>query len=264
MIDDRPEFKGARAGHKPGATPGPRVVAVPVETALAVIAREVARHNREIGRKSQGARGRSYEQVFRDSLASRIIRKPTAAQLYLAGLIYTPASVDRFGRLTVDTWTYGSQETQAKLLPWHGKGQVLLGRDPDDFAAPAMVFGPKGNLLCRSVPAVQKGVYGGVDGKRDAARNRKLAREAVAAAEAANNYLADAEFAAMLGDLPGDAIDPPTAPPKVVGGRFGGTLRKARNTPDDAAEVFELPRGGSFITEEHRRNLERAARGGAT
>lgn len=58
--------------------------------------------------------------MFLDRLAERTVRKPTARQLYLAGLIYKPVAVDRFGRVQVHGWTYGGASTQEALLPWHG------------------------------------------------------------------------------------------------------------------------------------------------
>jgi putative transposase len=102
VLDDRPEFAGAHAGHAPGAAPGPDVVPVPLDLVQAVIAREIARHNAEPGRRGQGMAGRSYQAAFEAGLEGRTLRKPTARQLYLAGLIYKPASVDRCGRVTID------------------------------------------------------------------------------------------------------------------------------------------------------------------
>lgn len=54
VIDDRPEFKGAHTGHKPGASPDTSVSPVPIETAMAVIQREIRRHNTEAGRRARG------------------------------------------------------------------------------------------------------------------------------------------------------------------------------------------------------------------
>ncbi|RNI15631.1 transposase domain-containing protein [Paracoccus pantotrophus] len=177
VIDDRPEFKGAHAGHAPGAAPGRDVVPVPFSVMEAVVRREIDRHNREAGRKGQGAAGRSYEQVFQAGLAARIIRKPTKAQLYYASLIYTPASVDRWGRVQIDTWTYGGPETQQDMLAWHGKGQILIGRDPDNFDAPAVAFDDRGHMICKDIMPVKAGVYDSVNGARDAAKQRKSARK---------------------------------------------------------------------------------------
>jgi putative transposase len=120
VIDDRPEFNGCHAGHAPGPNPSADVVPVPVEIALAVIRREIDREDREPGRRSQGANGRSYDQVFNDGLAERISRRPTARQLYLSGLIYSPAAVDRFGQVRKTGWIYGSDTTQDTLLRFHG------------------------------------------------------------------------------------------------------------------------------------------------
>ncbi len=253
VIDDRPEFRGAHAGHVPGATPGKSVQPVALAVALAVIEREITRHNREEGRKGQGARGRSYEQMFRAGLTDRVLRKPTAQQLYYAGLIYTPASVDRWGRVQIATWTYGDPDTQAALLRWHGKGQILIGRDPDDFEAPAVAFADTGRLICKDIMPVKAGVYGSVEGAREAAKNRKAARDAVRQADKANTYLDDAAFAAALADLgAGEAEAAPAPPSKVVGARFGGLQ------PNRAAAPEKQPKAQSALTAEMLHNLEQA------
>lgn len=253
VIDDRPEFRGAHAGHAPGATPDKAVQPVALVVALAVIGREIARHNREEGRKGQGARGRSYEQMFRAGLSDRVLRKPTALQLYYAGLVYTPASVDRWGRVRVATWTYGDPETQDALLRWHGKGQILIGRDPDNFDAPAVAFDETGRLICKDILPVKAGVYGSVDGAREAAKNRKKARDAVRQAHEANAYLDDAAFAAALADLgTGDAVESPLPPAKVIGARFGGLQ------PNRAAAPAKHPKAASALTPEMIRNLDQA------
>lgn len=128
VVDDRPEFRGCHAGHAPSASPSADVVPIPVEDACKVIDREIVRFNREPGRRGQGANGRSYEQVFQDGLNARIKRKPTARQLYLAGLIYSPVSVDRFGQVRKNGWTYGDPVSQEVLWPFHKSGQkILLG-----------------------------------------------------------------------------------------------------------------------------------------
>jgi putative transposase len=199
VIDDRPEFKGAHAGHSPGASPDIKVVPVPFNEAQRVIRREIDRHNREAGRRGQGALGRSYKQMFRDELANRIRHQPTARQLYLSSLMYKPVSVDRSGQVKVNGWIYGSPATQVTLLDYHGKDQkILLGRDPDDFNAPAIAFDLDGNLICEGIEPVHLGAYGSVKGIWDAARNRKAARTAVAVAEAANDYLTDTIFRPLL------------------------------------------------------------------
>jgi putative transposase len=144
VLDDRPEYKGAHAGHEPGTSPNSCVVPVPFETASTVCTREVARHNAEAGRRGQGMKGRSYQAAFEAGLANRVKRTATARQLYHSGLISTPVKVNRWGQVDIDTWTYGAPDTQSVLRPYHAKGEaILLGRDPDDFAAPALAWNEK-------------------------------------------------------------------------------------------------------------------------
>lgn len=234
VIDDRPEFKGAHAGHAPGAAPGKSVRPVPLALMEKVIRREIDRHNHEEGRTGQGAAGRSYEQVFRAGMAERIVRKPTSKQIYYAGLIYTPASVDRWGQVHIGRWTYGDISTQQDMLAWHGKDkeQILVGRDPDNFDAPAVAFDHRGHLICKDIIPVRAGAYDSVDGAREAAKQRKSARAAVAQAEAANGYLADAAMQAALAALGSPAVDAPAEPAKVTRGKFGGLQPKRRSSLD--------------------------------
>lgn len=125
VIDERPEFKGAHAGNKPGAAPSPNIKPIHLDRARDILTREVYRHNSEAGRRGQGMNGRSYRQAFEAGYELRIRRQPTDRQLYLAGLIYTPVKVDRWGRVQLDNWTYGQPETQEFLLPYHKSGQAI-------------------------------------------------------------------------------------------------------------------------------------------
>lgn len=251
VIDDRPEFKGAHAGHAPGAAPGRDVAPVPFSVMEDIVRREIDRYNREAGRKGQGAAGRSYEQMFQAGLADRIFRKPTVTQLYYAGLIYTPASVDRWGRVQIDTWTYGGPETQQAMLAWHGKGQILIGRDPDNFDAPAVSFDDRGHLICKDIMPVKAGIYDSANGARNAAKQRKSARAAVAQAEAANNYLDDAAFNAALAALDAPEAATPPKPVKVVRGKFNG-LQPKRQAQAPAAPLGRK----SYLTAEMLENLD--------
>jgi putative transposase len=225
VVDDRPEFSGAHAGHRPGETPADPV-AVPVETLRAVLAREVARHNAEPGRRSQGAQGRSYDQVFEELMARRVPRVMTARQEWLAGLFYKPAAVDRWGRVTLNGWTYGGIATQDKLIRWHKREPLLIGRDPEDFSQPAIAYAREGDgyrLICEGIEPVKPHDYNSVEGIREAARNCKAIREATKAALAAKRFLSDAEMKAALARLDApEGAAPPS--PTVVAARFGGPL----------------------------------------
>lgn len=241
VIDDRPEFKSAHAGHKPGAAPDSTVVPLHFDKARDILTREVKRYNAEPGRRGQGMNGRSFQAAFEAGRVLRVHRKPTDRQLYLAGLIYTPAMVDRFARIKVDNWTYGQPDTQAKLLPFHKKGEILLGRDPDDFEAPAIAFDGKGNLICKGIQVVKAGAYGSVDGARDAARNRKAARQAVSAGAKANTYLTNSALDALMAAIP-TPDGPAPAFEAVVKGQFTGRIKPGKKPKADrSAETAITP-----------------------
>lgn len=242
VIDERPEFKGAHAGNKPGAAPSPDVKPIHLDHVREVLTREVHRHNSETGRRGQGMNGRSYRQAFEAGYELRIRRQPTARQIYLAGLIYTPVKVDRWGRVQVDNWTYGQPETQEHLLPYHMSGQaILLGRDPDDFSAPALAWNEDNRLICEGIMPVSRGACDSVDGVKDAARNRKAARKASKMAEAANSYMVDAELAAAQAAIPTPAPFIPPSDAPLVAGQFGGTLKPKRQAkPTATAETVDM------------------------
>ncbi|WP_340214011.1 transposase domain-containing protein [Dinoroseobacter shibae] len=255
--DDGPDFKGAHTGHKPGARPNSETNPIPVDECKALLARGVRRLNREEGRRNQGAQGRSYDQVLRDGLTKRAelgrpVRYPTKDQLYRAGLIWTPATVDRNTQIKVDHWTYGGPETQEALAPYRRGGaknlkggtKILLARDPDDLSAPAIAYDAERNFICDQIEPVRRGDYNSSDGIREAARNRKAARDAARKAEEANAYLEDAEYLRAKAALDAASREddmPPPAPGKVVGARFGGPLKAAKPKPetDNEAEVLK-------------------------
>jgi len=202
VIDDRPEMKGTHAGH---TVAGKLVASGPPlsrDSAIDLIEREIGRHNAETGRRSQGAKMRSYDRHFADGLKDRIPRVLTPRQHYLAGLIYTAVAVDRVGQVRVDNAIYGGPDTQSALLEHHGNGlRVLLGRNPCDLNAPALAFDQHGTLICEDIACIRRSEYNSKEGIRAAERHRKHAAKAARQAEESNSYLSDKEFENALGKL---------------------------------------------------------------
>lgn len=84
-IAKHPALSGAYTGNKPDAKPenyGER--AIPIAEFEAHVARQIAAHNARTGRQTEMARGRSFDDVFRESYAASIINKATEADLRLA------------------------------------------------------------------------------------------------------------------------------------------------------------------------------------
>lgn len=258
VIEDRPEFKDAHAGHSPGASPDAQVTPIALDEARRIINREVNRYNAEAGRRGQGMRGRSYREVFEAGMKLRQRRVATERQLYMAGLIYTPVAVDRWGRVTVEGWTYGDPETQEFLLDYHKpkKGvRILLGRNPDDFEQPALAYNEAGTLICEGILPVKHGAYGSVDGIRMAKRNRSAVKAATRRLEEAGTFMDDARFKELMDSIPDPGPLAP-APEGVVEGHFGGTLKPARLAPVEPTSKVRKARSG--VPEEYMRNLDAA------
>ncbi|MFN3721889.1 MAG: transposase domain-containing protein [Paracoccaceae bacterium] len=181
-IDEAPEFKGAHSGSRIDRKPEGKREPVEFATLQAVHDREIAYHN---ARKRRGglAKGRSFAQLYHDGMAGQIKRVATERQLYLATLLYKPASVDRNGRVKVEGWTYGQPDTMLALLKFfdmrrnRAKETILVGIDPNDHSAPAIAYDRDGHLIAENIKPVIAGAYHSQDGKRDAQRFDKAARD---------------------------------------------------------------------------------------
>lgn len=183
-IDQAPELAGAHAGSRIDRKPDGQIKPAPLSLLEEVFGRELAYHN---SRKRRGgfAKGRSFEDVYLDSMTGQARRLATERQLYLASLIYKPASVDRNGRVKVEGWTYGGPETQQELMKFFdvegGKAreQILVGIDPTDQSAPAIAYNREGRLIAENIMPVIAGAYMSQEGKRNSKRYEAAARTMV-------------------------------------------------------------------------------------
>ncbi len=231
-IDDRPEFKGAHAGHSVGEKPDSSVTPVTFEFARSVIAREVERHNTEAGRRNQGANGRSYNQQFNDLMAGRVSRKATEQQLYHASLTYEWRAVDLHGRIKINNWVYGDHTSVNALMPHHEtKKKVLFGYDPTNFSAPGVAYDESMRLICADIAHVKRGDYDSSEGVQQASKNKKAARKATHEADAATNRMADHEYQQLLAELDEAGCNDASTEienSKVVSGHFASPLRGSK------------------------------------
>ncbi|KHQ52996.1 transposase domain-containing protein [Mameliella alba] len=261
-LDECPEFQGAHAGHAPGTRPSAKVLPISIETANRMAEHYITKLNKRTGSRAHGARGRSYDEMFRDGLAGRLVppRKPTERQLYIAGLDWTEVTVDGNARVTIRDWTYGDWDTYLVLIEYakgkpknpRGGVKIVFGRDPDDFNAPAIAYDADGNWICDGIQPVQRGEYGDAEGAQTAARNEKSATNAAKKAKAAQDALNEAKYkqatAALYDHV---AADQPQAPEpgNVAAGHFDQPFRKRKQAEKRAADV---------IPEEFLRNLDTA------
>lgn len=238
-IDARPEFKGAHTGSHIDLKPEGKVKAVPLSVLVEVSAREIAHHNAKV-RRGGFAKGRSFDQIFRDGTAGKPLRMPAERQFRRAALFYKEVAVDRHGRFKVNDWTYGGPDTQDALLTWHRKGRILVGVDPADMEAPAVAYDAKGRLISDRIEAIRAGDYRSLKGLQEHKRYDRAARKAIRKADELTRLAGDALMEkARLAQAEATPQEPDMPPVKVVQPSFGGRLTD-RPRPDAPPERSAL------------------------
>jgi transposase InsO family protein len=229
-----PAFAGAYTGNSPDAKPenyGSK--AVPLDVFLAVAAQVMATNNAKLGRRTEMANGRSYDQVFAESYATAPIGKATPEQLRIALLAAEQVSTDRkTGHVVFLENRYWTPE----LATVAGE-KVVIRFDPDDLHSEVHVYRADGSYLATAPVIAATGFL-----DRDAAVARaKLEanhRKATRAARDAEQLLSAAQLADLLGDGPDDEAETPSAkvirPVRLVARGGAATARKpeADPTPD--------------------------------
>jgi hypothetical protein len=146
-IAKRPEFEGAYTGHNPVSKPENYASrAVPFAEFEAIVRRELAYYNAQLGRTGQGMNGRSFDQVFEEGLARRSVRRLTPEQLRLCMLASKPVAMDpRAGAVKVEGHRYWSPE-----LGNLKRQRVIVRFDPERMDLPAFVYSLDGRLLAKA------------------------------------------------------------------------------------------------------------------
>lgn len=176
---------------------------MPIEELRALVARRIARLNAEPGRRGRTG-GKSRIEAPRDGIAARapaVARLP-GQRLEDARRVWVPASVDRFGPITVNDRTHGGPEPCWKLLTRHRQGKGIFGCDPDDFSLPGVVMDAdrRGILLGRQPREARD--HSDAAGGRTAAADRTALCRKIEEGPAAQNLLSRRETAKMLAKVP--------------------------------------------------------------
>ncbi len=144
-ISKHPFCAGAYTGNAPHKKPedyGTR--AIPVEEFIGFVGRQIAAHNARLGRRSAVCAGRSFDNVFAESMAreGRFIRRATEAQLQWLLLEFKGVTIPRTGQAVLKV--LGNSFFHESLLELRGQ-TVSVRFDPYDVHAGVYVF-VEGNL----------------------------------------------------------------------------------------------------------------------
>ena len=137
-------FDGAYTGNSPVNKPenyGKR--AVPIDEFIAEVERGIAFHNARMGRRTETARGRSFDAVFEESYVRSPIIRATAEQLRLALLTGENRLIDK------QTSTISLFGNRYWSLATHERGgeRVTVRFDPDDLTKPIHLYAITGGYL---------------------------------------------------------------------------------------------------------------------
>lgn len=146
-ISKHPSMSGCYTGNKPDAKPeNYGSSAVPLEALQKHVAACIDEHNSRSGRKTETAKGTSFNQAFAASLAnpSTIVRYTSTAQRalwMLSAVAITARKPD--GAIHM----HGNRYWNAELNQWIGK-KLTVRFDPADLHKPIKVYDPQGRFLC--------------------------------------------------------------------------------------------------------------------
>ncbi|WP_162860582.1 transposase domain-containing protein [Pseudothauera hydrothermalis] len=235
-----PRLAGAYTGNKPDAKPE-NYGSSPCEWQLLeqVVAEAIARHNAREGRRTETARGRSFDATFAESYARRVVTRLSKSQRAMLLLAAEPATVRPDASIEVCGNRYGLGEFGAALV-----GQKVVARfDPDDLAKPCHVFGLDGRYHGTADCRVRR-----FDDQAAAQADKRWRAAARRAARERLKYLEKVER--VLPQAAGEAAVEPAAVRLFQAGAL------AARRPEEDARIDEMvARTDALILEMARRQL---------
>ncbi len=244
-ISKHPSMSGAYTGNKPENKPeNYRQWAVPLDVLERHVAERIAEHNARTGRRSETAKGRSFDETFAESMRhpATIVRRATEAQRSLwmlaAKVVKTRA---RNGEIHFQKNVYWAPE----MNEWMGK-HVTIRFDPDKLHQPVKVYDTDGRLICEA-PCTEKAGYNEQAAAARHERNRRSLVKLTKAKAKLHKQLTPAQ----LGDLYMNEAPPKTEPVRPTITRLvTGNLAVEQETDVMSADEYEagIARGLSLIS----------------
>lgn len=170
-ISKHPSMSGCYTGNKPDAKPeNYRSKAVQLSVLQEHVAQCIAEHNARPGRRSDTANGKSFDEVFAESMRhpATIVRRASDAQREYWMLAEHVLKVRKNrGEIHYQKNVYWA----AALNDWCGK-TVKIRFDPDRLHDPIKVYAPNGSLICEA-PCTDKGKFRDIEAANIHNRNRR-------------------------------------------------------------------------------------------
>jgi putative transposase len=230
-IAKHPAMEGAYVGNSPAAKPenyGSRAIAW--DEFLAHVDKGISSHNARLGRRGRDYRGRSFDEVFAESMASAPVGKATPEQLRMALLAAEQVTVDR---RTGEVKLFGNRYWAEGCGALHGE-KVTVRYDPDCLHSDIHLYGQDGRFLT-SAELIQDTGFDTAGAARESAKFLAEQRKRIRAGLEAEQLLAAGEVARLQADAP--EFDPPQ--PSVIRPvrHRGQTAAALKPVPDRRARI---------------------------
>ena len=232
-IAKHPAMEGAYTGNTPLAKPenyGSRAIAW--DEFVAHVDRGMAAHNAKLGRRTETARGRSFDEVFAESYARAPIGKASPAQLRMALLAAEQVRLSKqTGEITLfgnRYWSDGCGQIAGQL--------VTVRFDPDNLMQDIHLYAQDGRYLTSAQIIADTGFLD-ANGAKIAAKQLAEYRRRISDAAEAEQLLSAAEVAAMLpGAIESELPEPAVIRPVRHRGQTAAALKLADPAPRPAQE----------------------------
>ncbi|MEL6487445.1 MAG: transposase domain-containing protein, partial [Pseudomonadota bacterium] len=238
-IAKHPACEGAYTGNSPMAKPenyGSR--AVDWQEFVELVDREMARHNAREGRRTEMAKGRSFDETFAESYATARILQATPEHLRWALLA---ADQKKLNSLNGEIELHGNRY-------WHPELSILKGEavtvrfDPDDLHSEVHVYDHEGRYITPAPLLVDSGFADAAGAKEAAKRAANYRRAAKEKAEAEDLLSAEALAELQAGAKPSPKVEPTVIEP--VRSPNAAQARPAKTSNDSGAAALDRMRAG--------------------
>ncbi|MCT7667649.1 transposase domain-containing protein [Shinella kummerowiae] len=255
-ISKHPVCAGAYTGRNPTAKPDNYMqTAIDIDDLKALITRQVAEHNARTGRKTEIAKGRSFDEVFIESMRkpTTIVRRASEAQRSL----WLLASEEiRTHKGSGAVHFAGNRYWTRELNQYMGQ-TVTIRFDPDNLHGSIKVYDLKNRFIC-DAPCLADAGFADQEAARRNARDRADFKKAEKAREKAHIRFHENEIAAILkkGERAAQKIEPvyPMVTQLVTGNLapavsaaehvdFEQSFSRALARVSGGAEVLQFPKG---------------------
>lgn len=255
-ISKHPICAGAYTGKNPTAKPDNYAqTAIDIDELKALITRQVAEHNARTGRRTEIAKGRSFDAVFTESMhrATTIVRRAADAQRSL-WLLASEAIKTHKGSGAVH---FAGNRYWSRELNQHMGDTVTIRFDPDNLHGSIKVYDLKNSFIC-DAPCLADAGFADQDAARLHARNKAEFKKAEKTLAKAHQRFNQGEIAAILqkGQRAAEKVEPihPTVTqivtgnlaPKVLAAEqpdFEQSFSKALARVAGGGEVIPFPKG---------------------